>query len=124
MLAFLSFPAMKFSGTSGKNRYSGRGLSGRLQSTRPFVVTTLLRTVLRSTPVWTEKRKRLKSGAVPTILHRPSTAQATSTSRADESGSSRKRTADAYPLVGDEGPSKRKRGAVEKRERREVDQSQ
>ena len=65
-----------------------------------------------------KKRKRLKPGAVPTIFHRPSTAQ-TSTSRAEER-SSRKRTADACPLVGDEGPSKRKRGAVEKRERREV----
>ena len=65
-----------------------------------------------------KKRRRLKPGAIPTIFHRPSTAQVR-TSEA-EKGSSRKRTSGACPIVGDEGSSKQKRGAVEKRERREV----
>ena len=61
-----------------------------------------------------KKRRRLKHGSVPTIFHRPSTAQVR-TSEAEER-SSRKRTASVCPRVGDEGSSsKRKRGAVEKR---------
>ena len=63
------------------------------------------------------KKRRLKPGAVPTIFHRPSTAQV----RTSEERSSRKRTTGACPMVGDDGSySKRRRGAVEKRERHEV----
>ena len=64
------------------------------------------------------KRTRLKPGAVPTIFHRPSPFNEI-TSKAGER-SSRKRTSDVCPPVGEEGPSKRKRGAVDKRERLEV----
>lgn len=66
-----------------------------------------------------KKRRRLRPGAVPTIFHRSSAAQVR-TDEAAEERSSRKRTAEVCPMVDDEGPSKRKRGAVEKRERREV----
>ena len=72
-----------------------------------------------------KKRRRLKPGSVPTIFHRPSTAQVRA-SEAEER-SSRKRTAGACPIVGDEGSSSKrkrgaaeKRGAVEKKERHEV----
>ena len=66
-----------------------------------------------------KKRKRLKPGAVPTIFHRPSTPQVR-TSEAEERTSRKRTAADVCPMVGDEGPSRRKRGAVEERERREV----
>ena len=66
------------------------------------------------------KRRRLKPGAVPTIFHRPSTSQVRNSE--GEKRSSRKRTAGAgaCPTNGDEVPSKRTRGAVVKRQRREV----
>ena len=44
----LSFPAMVFQDVNGKSKFSGSELSGRLPSTLTFVVTTLLRTALRS----------------------------------------------------------------------------
>ena len=53
-----------------------------------------------------KKWRRLKPGAVPTVFYQPSMAQVR-TSRAEEQLLC-KRTTDAYALVGDEGPSKRK----------------
>ena len=50
-----------------------------------------------------KKRRWFKSGSVPTIFHRPSTAQVRG-SEAEER-SSRKRTAGACPIVDDEGSS-------------------
>ena len=64
------------------------------------------------------KKRRLKPGAVSTVFHRPSMFQESAASKAEE-GPSRKRTAGACPVVG-ESSLKRKRGAVEKRERHEV----
>ena len=66
-----------------------------------------------------KKRRRLKPGSVPTIFHQPSTTQVC-TSEAEERLLC-KRTAGACRFVGDEGSSSKiKRGAAEKRERREV----
>ena len=59
------------------------------------------------------KKRRLKPGAVPTVFHRPYTAQESAASEAED-GPSRKRTAGACPMVG-ESSLKRKRGAVEKK---------
>ena len=47
--AYSSFLVLLFYDISGKSRYSGCKLSGRLPSTRFFVATILLRIVLRST---------------------------------------------------------------------------
>ena len=62
--------------------------------------------------------RRLKPGAVPTIFHPQSTSQVCTS--AGEERSLWKRTAGACPTNGDEVSSKRKREAVEKRQRCEV----
>ena len=66
-----------------------------------------------------KKRRRLKRGSVPTIFHQPFTGQVRTSEAEDRS--SCKRTAGACRIVGDEGSSSKiKRGAAEKRKRREV----
>ena len=64
------------------------------------------------------KRRMLKPGAVPTIFHQPSTSQVRISE--GEERSSWKRTAGACPTNAEEVSSKRKRGAVENTQRREV----
>ena len=47
-----------------------------------------------------KKRRRLKPGAVPTVSHRPSTAQESAASEAED-GPSQKRTTGVCPVVGE-----------------------
>ena len=77
----------------------------KVPTTCIFVVTVLLRTVLRSIQhllLSLESRRGvwLKPGALPTIFHRPSTSQG-HTSEAEERPS-QKRAAGTFPMVGDE----------------------
>ena len=63
-----------------------------------------------------KKRRRLKSGAIPTIFHRPSTAQG-----AAETGESHAIGQFQWSVHDDEGSQVyKRRGAVEKRQRLEV----
>ena len=65
-----------------------------------------------------KKRRRLKPDAVPTIFPKPSTSGAHASEAKKSSFSRRKRT--AVSGEGSDTTSKRRSGAAEKRERKEV----
>ena len=99
-----------------KSRYSRRELSGRLHVPNthyelPFTGDCFDIHSALASQFGMKKRRRLKSGAIPTIFHRPSTAQG-----AAETGESHA-IGQFQWLHDDEGSQVyKRRGAVEKRQ--------